>query len=127
MTSLPLRLTALLSVSTLLASSLPTAAALIAYDPFLSGSNSGAGEYVPGSLAGQNPTVTGYLAAWYSFFGDASAVASGLAYANASGTVVSAGGSAQASSDCWMRRYFAAPITHASTGTVYVSFMLKLQ
>ena len=127
MTSLLPRLIAFLSVPALFATALPTSAALIAYDPFLSGSNSAAGEYVPGSLAGQNPAVTGFLGAWYSFYGDASAATNALAYTNASGAVVSTGGSGQASSDCWLRRYFSTPVTHASTGTVYVSFMLQLQ
>src|SRR5256885_15695642 len=98
-----LRIVAFLFVFPLLSAPFRTSAALIAYDPFLSGSNSGAGEYLPGSLSGQNPTVAGFLAAWYSFYGDASAVANGLTYSNASGVIVSAGGSAQAASDCWLR------------------------
>jgi hypothetical protein len=123
---LPRRL-ALVSVFAFLIATRAAFAGVVAYDPFLSGSNGAAGEYTPSSLTGQNPAVTGFLAAWYSYLGDASAVTNALAYSNASGDIVSSGGSARANSDCWMRRYLGTPITHASTGTVYVSFMLQLQ
>jgi hypothetical protein len=102
-----------------------TPVTMIAEDHFLSGSNPGSGEYAPGPLAGQGPTLTGWSGAWtkpgYSQ-GNGTASSVGLRYPGLAAT----GGKGSTSDGLRVGHLLAQPFTSSSTGTYYLSVVLML-
>jgi len=89
-----------------------------------------AGEYYLGGVEPQSPTVLGFDGA-DAWFGNSTSVPNiienGLTYTNASGTVASAGGSLRTDSNNNRgNRQMDVAFTGATTGTYYVSFMLRV-
>jgi hypothetical protein len=117
--------TRLFTAALLIAAGVSSArASLIAYDGFLVGSNPAAGEYSTGALSGANPTVNGFSGAWSSGSGSGTVQSDGLTYAGLTTT----GGRIEAVGDgTRVGHTLTTPFTAASTGTYYISFLLRLE
>ena len=104
-------------------------AQVLASDPFLTGGSN----YTVGNITGQNPTVTGFTGAWFQDIGsnNGSVTATPLSYSGTTGYSQTAGGGAlnQSVQDSRSGRALTAPVVSALTatsGTVYMSFLMKL-
>jgi len=110
----------------LLATAGPAAANLIAQDHFLGGWEPEAGEYYSGLILGQNPTLPGWSVPWTKpDWGDPNRLEfdpAGLLYRN----LDCRGGHAEAMPFTRVGRVLDAPFTDASSGTVYLSFLMRV-
>lgn len=108
-------------------------AELLAYDPFLIGSNPSAGEYMEGTLGGeggtpapQNPTIPYFTDPWDVFSADATlggttVQSTGLSFLGAP----AAGGSLITSGSSRAFRHLATPFDDTTLGTYYLSFLVN--
>ena len=98
---------------------------IIAEDHFFTGGNPAAGEYNIGALTGQNPLLAGWNTAWTKAAYSGSDVQSnpiGLTYPGLETT----GGRSFTPDATRSGHILAAPFTNATTGTYYLSILLRL-
>lgn len=101
-------------------------AALVVEDHFLTGANAAGGEYNVAVLNGQGPTISGMTGNWLEG-SNAEVVGTGLDYADAT-YIAESGGAVQVPGTAGngrQGRLLTSPITGASTGTVYLSFLMQ--
>ena len=105
-------------------------AQILANDPFLTG---GGNYTTSGSVVGQNPTVTGFTGGWFNDFqGDRDSVsATPISYSGTTGydTTPGSGALVNVSQDGRAGRTLASSVLNAltaSSGTVYISFLMQL-
>jgi hypothetical protein len=100
-------------------------AALIGADPFLNGPNPAAGEY-QGQIPGQNPAIAGWTGPWtlpgWGTPNNLYSALPGLTY----GSLITTGGRAEATPFTRTGRNLVTPYADASSGTVYLSFLMQV-
>jgi hypothetical protein len=98
-------------------------AVLISADSFLVGANPAAGEYTATQITGQSPTALGFTGSWLNGTAAATVTPAGLSYP---GLETSGGALLAASGGSREGRLLANPVTASTSGTFYLSLLLKL-
>jgi len=113
----------LLRASIVLSLSAGANAALVTYDPFLVGSNPGAGEYTATQITGQGPTLLGYTGNWINGTPLGVVTSTGLSYP---GLLTSGGALLGNSGGSREGRLLSTPFTATTSGTFYLSVLINL-